>query len=51
MHARFRAGSATKVAVAVVLKLTAKGKVDLSRPVQHYLPGLLGRAFKAITDR
>ncbi|MFI0369964.1 serine hydrolase domain-containing protein [Actinomadura sp. 1N219] len=51
-HARFRAGSTTKaVTAAVVLKLAAEGKVDLGRPVQHYLPGLLGRAFKPITVR
>lgn len=40
--ARFRIGSMTKVFVAtVVLQLAAEGRVDLDRPVQHYLPRLL----------
>lgn len=40
--ARFRAGSVTKAfTAAVVLQLAAEGKVDLDRPVQEYLPGLL----------
>ncbi|MFF4368792.1 serine hydrolase domain-containing protein [Streptomyces sp. NPDC001594] len=40
--ARFRAGSVTKTfTAAVVLQLAAEGKVDLDRPVQDYLPGLL----------
>ncbi|MEU6257535.1 serine hydrolase domain-containing protein [Streptomyces sp. NPDC047043] len=50
--ARFRAGSTTKVVTAaVVLRLAAQGKVDLSTPVQHYLPGLLTPAFEPITLR
>ena len=50
--ARFRAGSTTKVVTAaVVLKLAAQGKVDLSTPVQRYLPGLLTPAFEPITLR
>ncbi|KIF04103.1 peptidase [Streptomyces sp. RSD-27] len=40
--ARFRAGSVTKTfTAAVVLQLAAEGRVDLDRPVQDYLPGLL----------
>ncbi|MER7464544.1 serine hydrolase domain-containing protein [Streptomyces sp. NPDC097981] len=40
--ARFRAGSVTKTfTAAVVLQLAAEGKVDLDKPVQEYLPGLL----------
>ncbi|WP_406185122.1 serine hydrolase domain-containing protein [Streptomyces sp. NBC_01006] len=40
--ARFRAGSVTKTfTAAVVLQLAAEGKVDLDKPVQQYLPGLL----------
>ncbi|MGW7548611.1 serine hydrolase domain-containing protein [Streptomyces sp. NPDC054770] len=50
--ARFRAGSTTKVVTAaVVLKLAAQGRIDLDRPVQHYLPGLFTRAFRPITVR
>ena len=50
--ARFRAGSTTKVVTAAaVLKLAAQGRVDLNTPVQHYLPGLLTRAFEPITVR
>ncbi|MFF0219222.1 serine hydrolase domain-containing protein [Streptomyces vinaceus] len=41
-EARFRAGSVTKTfTAAVVLQLAAEGRVDLDRPVQQYLPGLL----------
>ncbi|MFD9369581.1 serine hydrolase domain-containing protein [Streptomyces sp. NPDC060020] len=40
--ARFRAGSVTKTfTAAVVLQLAAEGRLDLDRPVQEYLPGLL----------
>ncbi|MEU0741901.1 serine hydrolase domain-containing protein [Streptomyces sp. NPDC006134] len=50
--ARFRAGSTTKVVTAaVVLRLAAEGKVELGRPVQHYLPGLLTRDFRPVTVR
>ncbi|MFC8515047.1 serine hydrolase domain-containing protein [Streptomyces sp. NPDC057257] len=50
--ARFRAGSTTKVVTAAaVLKLAAQGRIDLGKPVQHYLPGLLTRAFEPITVR
>ncbi|MFD7294961.1 serine hydrolase domain-containing protein [Streptomyces sp. NPDC059897] len=47
-HARFRAGSTTKVATAAtVLRLAADGRVDLDAPVQRYLPGLFrGTAFQ-----
>ncbi|MGW7423729.1 serine hydrolase domain-containing protein [Streptomyces sp. NPDC054813] len=49
---RFRAGSTTKVVTAAaVLKLAAQGRIDLGRPVQHYLPGLFTRAFRPITVR
>ncbi|MEV6616211.1 serine hydrolase domain-containing protein [Streptomyces sp. NPDC051051] len=51
-HARFRAGSVTKVVTAAaVLKLAARGEIDLDRPVQRYLPGLLGRDFRPVTVR
>ncbi|MYV99151.1 serine hydrolase domain-containing protein [Streptomyces sp. SID3343] len=51
-HARFRAGSTTKVVTAaVVLQLAAEGRVDLGESVQHYLPGLLDRSFKPVTVR
>ncbi|CAL9435126.1 IS4 family transposase MICBce1 [Streptomyces sp. enrichment culture] len=49
---RFRAGSTTKVVTAaVVLDLAAEGRIDLNRPVQHYLPGLLGPEFRPVTVR
>lgn len=51
-EARFRAGSTTKVVTAAaVLKLAARGAIDLNRPVQRYLPGLLGSDFRPITVR
>ncbi|MFD7135937.1 serine hydrolase domain-containing protein [Streptomyces sp. NPDC059894] len=50
--ARFRAGSTTKVVTAAaVLKLAAQGGIDLDRPVQRYLPGLLGGDFRPVTVR
>ncbi|MGR3869412.1 serine hydrolase domain-containing protein [Streptomyces graminifolii] len=50
--ARFRAGSTTKVVTAAtVLRLVAQGKVDLDMPVQHYLPGLLTKAFEPVSVR
>ncbi|MCM2387295.1 beta-lactamase family protein [Streptomyces sp. CWNU-1] len=49
---RFRAGSVTKVVTAaLVLRLAADRKVDLDRPIQRYLPGLLTSEFKPITVR
>lgn len=40
--ARFRAGSVTKTfTAALVLQLASEGKVDLDKPVQQYLPGML----------
>ncbi|MGW9070659.1 serine hydrolase domain-containing protein [Streptomyces yangpuensis] len=40
--AHFRIGSITKPMEAVILlQLSAEGRVDLDRSVQHYLPGLL----------
>lgn len=51
-HARFRAGSTTKVVTAAaVLRLVAEGRIDLDTPVQHYLPGLLGPRFRPVTVR
>ncbi|MER6916926.1 serine hydrolase domain-containing protein [Streptomyces sp. NPDC000594] len=45
-HARFRAGSVTKVVTAaLVLQLAAEGRVDLEAPVERYLPGLLPASF------
>ncbi|MFE3032411.1 serine hydrolase domain-containing protein [Streptomyces canus] len=45
----FRAGSITKVFVATaVLQLSAEGRVDLDKPVQHYLPGLLPDGYAPI---
>ncbi|MFH7597665.1 serine hydrolase domain-containing protein [Streptomyces racemochromogenes] len=50
-EARFRAGSVTKTfTAAVVLQLAAEGAVDLDRPVQDYLPGLLP-GFEPVTVR
>ncbi|MEU3617479.1 serine hydrolase domain-containing protein [Streptomyces sp. NPDC006872] len=50
--ARFRAGSTTKVVTAAaVLRLAAERRIDLDTPIQHYLPGLLGRQFRPITVR
>lgn len=49
---RFRAGSVTKTfTAAVVLQLAAEGRVELDRPAQEYLPGLLPPAFKPVTIR
>ncbi|MEV7440314.1 serine hydrolase domain-containing protein [Streptomyces sp. NPDC091204] len=49
---RFRAGSVTKTFTsAVVLQLAAEGSVDLDRPVQEYLPGLLPATFKPVSVR
>ncbi|WP_055554441.1 serine hydrolase domain-containing protein, partial [Streptomyces kanamyceticus] len=51
-HGRFRAGSTTKiVTAAVALQLAAEGRIDLDKPVQHYLPGLFTEAFKPIPVR
>ncbi|MPZ81239.1 MAG: serine hydrolase [Actinophytocola sp.] len=41
-NARFRIGSVTKTFTATaVLRLAGQGKIDLDRPVQDYLPGVL----------
>ncbi|MFP2928539.1 serine hydrolase domain-containing protein [Pyxidicoccus sp. 3LG] len=50
---RFRIGSITKVFTAtVVLQLAAERRVDLDRPIQHYLPGLLpAGVYEPITVR
>jgi D-alanyl-D-alanine carboxypeptidase len=51
-HARFRAGSVTKVVTAaIVLQLAAERRIDLDGTVQHYLPGLLTDAFRPVTVR
>ncbi|MEU1782874.1 serine hydrolase domain-containing protein [Streptomyces abikoensis] len=45
----FRAGSITKVFVAtVVLQLSAEGRIDLAKPIQDYLPGLLPKSYAPI---
>ncbi|MET8077280.1 serine hydrolase domain-containing protein [Streptomyces sp. NPDC005303] len=50
--ARFRAGSTTKVVTAAtVLRLAHEGRIDLDTPVQHYLPGLLGKRFRPVAVR
>lgn len=52
-NARFRAGSTTKVVTAAaVLRLAARGEVDLDASIERYLPGLLGPEFvKPVTVR
>ncbi|MER7049833.1 serine hydrolase domain-containing protein [Streptomyces jumonjinensis] len=52
-HARFRAGSTTKVVTAaVVLQLAAEGRIELDAPVGTYLPDLLTADFtKPVTVR
>ncbi|MCX4819706.1 beta-lactamase family protein [Streptomyces sp. NBC_01142] len=51
-HARFRAGSVTKVFTsAVVLQLAAERKVGLDRPVRTYLPELIPAAYEKVTVR
>jgi D-alanyl-D-alanine carboxypeptidase len=50
--ARFRVGSTTKVVTAaVVLQLAAEGRLDLGRPVRHYLPDLIPGAYEHVTVR
>ncbi len=49
---RFRAGSVTKVfTAATVLQLAAEGRVDLHRPVRHYLPDLIPAGYAGVTVR
>ncbi|MDH6224693.1 serine hydrolase domain-containing protein [Streptomyces sp. MJP52] len=51
-HARFRAGSTSKVVTAsMVLQLAAEGRIGLDRPVQRYLPGLFPAEFEPMTVR
>ncbi|MEV5976805.1 serine hydrolase domain-containing protein [Streptomyces sp. NPDC052114] len=51
-HGRFRAGSVTKiVTAAVALQLAAEGRLDLDKPVQHYMPGLFTGDFEPIPVR
>ncbi|WP_215447706.1 serine hydrolase [Streptomyces sp. ATCC 21386] len=51
-HARFRAGSVTKVfTAAVVLRLVAEGKVDLDRSARSYLPELIPASYGGVTVR
>jgi D-alanyl-D-alanine carboxypeptidase len=47
---KFRIGGITEVFVAtVVLQLAAEHRVNLTTPIQHYLPDLLPKSFKPIT--
>ncbi len=47
---RFRIGSVTKVFVAtVVLQLAAERRIDLDKPVRHYLPGVLPPNLEPVT--
>ena len=47
-----RAGSITKTfTAAIVLQLAAEGRVDLDRPIDEYLPGLLTVAGRTVTVR
>ncbi|CAL9553819.1 serine hydrolase domain-containing protein [Streptomyces sp. enrichment culture] len=49
---RFRAGSVTKVfTAATVLQLAAEGRVELHRPVRHYLPDLIPASYAGVTVR
>lgn len=51
-NAHFHIGSISKTFEStVVLQLAAEGRVDLDRPIQHYLPGLLPDTFQPITVR
>jgi D-alanyl-D-alanine carboxypeptidase len=51
-NGRFRIGSMTKTFTATaVLQLAARGRVDLNRTVQSYLPGLLPADYAPITIR
>lgn len=50
LNGRYRIGSVTKVFTAsVVLQLAAEGKINVSRTIQHYLPGLLPDDLPPIT--
>ncbi|MEV4928153.1 serine hydrolase domain-containing protein [Streptomyces roseoverticillatus] len=50
--AHFRIGSIAKpMEAAILLQLSAEGRVDLDEAVQHFLPGLLPDTFDAITVR
>jgi len=52
LDGRFRVGSMTKTFTAVVtLQLAAERRLDLGRPVQHYLPGLLPAGYPPIPVR
>jgi len=52
LDGRFRVGSITKTFTAVVtLQLAAERRLDLERPVQHYLPGLLPADYPPIPVR
>ncbi|MER5933367.1 serine hydrolase domain-containing protein [Streptomyces sp. NPDC002054] len=51
-QARFRVGSVTKTfTAAVVLQLAAEGRVELDRPVRHYLPETIPAAYEKVTVR
>lgn len=52
LDGRFRVGSMTKTFTAVVtLQLAAERRVDLDRPVQRYLPGLLPADYPPVPVR
>ncbi|MEV6299575.1 serine hydrolase domain-containing protein [Actinoplanes sp. NPDC051861] len=52
LDGRFRIGSMTKTFTAVVtLQLAAERRIDLDRPVQRYLPGLLPASYPPIPVR
>ncbi|MEN1890502.1 serine hydrolase domain-containing protein [Streptomyces mirabilis] len=51
-NSHFHIGSISKTFEStVVLQLAAEGRIDLNRPIQHYLPGLLPDTFQPITVR
>ncbi|MCX4614579.1 beta-lactamase family protein [Streptomyces mirabilis] len=51
-NSHFHIGSISKTFEStVVLQLAAEGRLDLNRPIQHYLPGLLPDTFQPITVR
>ncbi|MER5890372.1 serine hydrolase domain-containing protein [Streptomyces sp. NPDC001941] len=50
--ARFRIGSVTKVfTAATVLRLAARGRIDLDRTARSYLPDLVPAAYAGVTVR
>ncbi|MEU6430063.1 serine hydrolase domain-containing protein [Microbispora sp. NPDC046973] len=52
LDGRFRLGSVTKTFIAtVMLQLAAEHRVDLDKPVQHYLPGVMPADYPPIPVR